>query len=161
MKIGPKAASWLADILSRRVMLAREPDVIIGGEEEPYLLRWFLIPRNHRLNGYLHEFRRSDDDRALHDHPWVNISIVLAGEYTEHSILPGGIHLRRIRRAGDIVFRWARTAHRIELHAGPCISLFLTGPRLREWGFHCPNGWVHWKKFTSASGHEVGKGCDL
>ena len=27
-------------------------------------------------------------------------------------------------------------------------SLFITGPVIREWGFHCPNGWRHWKQFT-------------
>lgn len=28
----------------------------IGGEDDPYLLRWYLIPRNKRLNIYLHQF---------------------------------------------------------------------------------------------------------
>ena len=48
----------------------REPDFIIGGHEAPYLRRHWLIPRNRFFNIYVHEFLRSDDDRALHDHPW-------------------------------------------------------------------------------------------
>ena len=65
----------------RKVMARREPDFIIG---DNYLRRWWLIPRNRWLNVYLHEFRASDDDRALHDHPWASCSIILRGEYFEH-----------------------------------------------------------------------------
>ena len=35
-----------------------------------YLSRWHIIPRNRYFNIYLHKFVGSDDDRALHDHPW-------------------------------------------------------------------------------------------
>lgn len=138
----------------------READVFIGGRENTYLARWWLIQRNRIMNYYLHNFRRSDDDRALHDHPWWNLSILLRGTYTEHTIDAGGIHIRKIRTAGDIVFRGARTAHRIELHDGPCWTLFITGPRIREWGFHCPKGWRHWKVFTKpGNAAEIGAGC--
>ncbi|MBN8740701.1 MAG: hypothetical protein BGP24_14780 [Lysobacterales bacterium 69-70] len=159
-RIRAKLVGWLARKLRERVALRRDPDVIIGGEDSPYLLRWFVIPRNRCLNVYLHEFHRSDDDRALHDHPWINCSLLLDGEYTEHTIAASGIHERVVRRAGDVIVRTAKHAHRIELHAGICTTLFITGPRLREWGFHCPAGWVPWRKFTSASGREVGRGCD-
>lgn len=141
----------------------RDPDVVIGGSENPYLLRWFLIPRNRFFNLYVHFFLRSDDDRALHDHPWINASWILAYQYTEHTILAGGVHRRQIRREGDWYFRWSgKLAHRVELHHGPCWTLFFTGPRTREWGFHCPErGWVHWKDFTAADDPgAIGKGCD-
>jgi hypothetical protein len=140
---------------------SREPDLIIGGADNPYLKRWYLIPRNPLFNAYLHRFLRSDDDRALHDHPWINISILLEGEYTEHTISAGGINLRAVRKAGDHKFRSPWAAHRIELHAGPCWTLFLTGPRIRTWGFHCPNGWRRWQDFTAgARGETVGRGCE-
>ena len=139
----------------------RKPSRIIGGAADPYLIRWHLIPRNPVLNVYLHHFLRSDDDRALHDHPWWNVSILLRGEYTEHTIDAGGIHRRVLRKAGQMKARGARAAHRIELHAGPCWTLFVTGPRIREWGFHCAKaGWRHWKEFTTSNGNEVGRGCD-
>lgn len=139
----------------------RPPDVIIGGTESPYLKRWWLIPRNRVFNVYLHHFLRSDDDRALHDHPWWNISVLLDGRYVEHTIDAGGINRRVSRRAGDWKFRRASTAHRIELDAGPCWTVFITGPRIREWGFHCPRGWVHWRIFTNPTdgGSTIGKGC--
>jgi hypothetical protein len=38
----------------------------------------------------------------------------------------------------------------------------VTGPRYREWGFHCPqDGWIHWERFTKM--HDpgaIGAGCD-
>lgn len=154
-------------------LFKRNPDVIIGGADDPYLLRWHIIPRNKFFNIYLHKFCRPDDDRALHDHPWASCSIILRGYYYEH--LPGRVI--RIRRAGNITLRRASQSHRIGLshcfynsdrssfgevggmynHAW---TLFLTGPKVREWGFHCPQGWRHWKIFTDESGNKTGRGCD-
>lgn len=153
----------LFNLLRRHVADRRPPDVVIGGHDDPYLLRWFVIPRNPVFNVYLHLFLRSDDDRALHDHPWVNCSVLLDGAYTEHTIEAGGIERRTRRQAGDWYIRPSgKMAHRIELTDGPCWTLFITGPRYREWGFHCPRaGWVHWKRFTAADDPgAVGKGCD-
>ena len=66
-----------------RRLLSCEPHFIIGGRHRPYLLRWYLIPRNRFFNLYLHKFLRDDDDRALHDHPWWFASLILRGGYTE------------------------------------------------------------------------------
>lgn len=160
---------------------ARPPHFIIGGKERPYMLRWWLTPWSRcyrdvpddqksawqrfvsRLPGaYVHLFLRSDDDRALHDHPWMNLSVLLEGSYTEHEIAAGGIYVATVKRAGQWRLRWSgRMAHRIELHDGPCWTLFVTGWRYRQWGFHCPfAGWVHWKRFTAPDDKgSVGKGC--
>lgn len=151
-----------ADRLIARVT-RRPPDFVIGGEERPYLRRWWVIPRNPVFNVYLHEFLRSDDDRALHDHPWANVSVLLRGEYVEH--VPEGA---RPRRAGDVVVRLLGSMrHRIELvrdRAGAeraCWTLFITGPRYRAWGFACEHGWVHWKDFTAPRDRgAIGRGCD-
>ena len=130
----------------------REPDFIIGGD---YMRRWWVIPRNRFFNVYLHCIGRNDDDRALHDHPWWNVSIILRGAYRE--VMPDG---QRVLRPGHVVFRGAETLHRLEVVKGPVWTLFITGPRVREWGFQCTRGWVHWKAFTSDDGKSVGKGCD-
>lgn len=139
----------------------RPPDFVIGGEANPYIRRWWVIPRNRWFNIYLHEIIRSDDDRALHDHPWWNLSILLVGGYVEHTIAAGGINVRTERRAGSLKLRRAGAAHRLEVGAEPCWTLFLTGPVLRQWGFHCPLGWVHWRDFTNPAdgGATVGRGC--
>ena len=152
----------LADHVIGR-LTRQPPDVVIGRGGRAYLMRWFVIPRNRLFNVYLHHFLRSDDDRALHDHPWANCSILLRGTYMEHTIAAGGIHRREQLHAGAWRMRWSgRAAHRIELIDGPCWTLFLTGPRYREWGFHCPEqGWVHSDRFTAAEeSGAVGKGCD-
>ncbi|MGA0569608.1 hypothetical protein ACO2Q9_02685 [Variovorax sp. VNK109] len=149
----------------------RQPDLVIGGKERPYLKRHRLLPSNPLLNIFVHEFLRSDDDRALHDHPWLfNISVLLSGEYREHT--PHGVFARY---CGDIVFRWWKSPHRVELltiadfvSSQPyndtpisCWTLFIRGPRIREWGFYCPQGWVHWRDFGGRDDRgAVGKGCD-
>lgn len=143
----------------------REPDFIVGGKENPYLLRWYLLPRNRFFNIYYHVFLRSDDDRALHDHMYWNLSIVLSGGYFEHTV----DGKRRWVGAGSLRLRRPTTAHRVELAhrttfprvAIRATTLFVTGPRVREWGFLCPQGWRHWKEFVSSNNPgERGKGCD-
>jgi hypothetical protein len=172
--------------------LSRTPDFVIGNPAEPYLKRWYIIPRNRYFNIYLHQILRSDDDRALHDHPWWNVSFILKGGYWEHcrmvSPFDGGYDvIRKWRAPGSIVCRRATAAHRLELfiedrtysirrdpdgmmrahhakHPRPCWSLFITGPKVREWGFLCPKGWRHWREFIGlpsgeATGAERGPGC--
>jgi hypothetical protein len=128
----------------------RPPDEIIGDPGRPHFNRWHMIQRNRWLNVYAHQFLRSDDDRALHDHPWPSISLVLCGSYIEHEIKAGGVHVMTMRKTGDLIFRMPSSAHRIELPADSttaCWTLFITGPKVREWGFHCPDRWVHWTQF--------------
>jgi len=155
----------------------RAPDFVIGGKDDPYLLRWRLLPRNRFFNLYLHKFVRDDDDRALHDHPWWFFSFVLSGQYVEiveHSLRPAGLHpsvnwpsFASIDRGQySLAFRRAKHRHRVVLardefgRPKPCWTLVLTGPRVREWGFWCPRGFVHWKDFTKpGDSGEIGRGC--
>lgn len=134
-------------------MAGRAPDFVIGDD---YLRRWWIVPRNKLCNVYLHEILHSDDDRALHDHPWDNTSMLVEGSYVEHT--PEG---RFVHGAGSVVHRKATDAHRLEIPAGSrAISLFFTGPMVREWGFHCPQGWRHWREFVDArDAGQVGRGC--
>jgi hypothetical protein len=136
-----------------RTAAARCADVAIGGWSNPYMLRWYVIPRNRWLNVYLHYFLRSDDDRALHDHPWWSVSWLLEGVLIEHRILDGGIHARQRYEAGKMKLRSARYAHRIEVLPG-CFAwtLFITGPVIRKWGFHCPGGWRAWSEMGERDG---------
>lgn len=155
---------------------ARAPDFVIGGTDAPYLLRWWLLPRNKFFNVYVHQFLRSDDDRAHHDHPWLfNASWLIDGEYIEHTITAGGALVRTQRKTGAFEFRWGSAPHRLQLignegdppnvpfmDAEPCWTVFITGPRVREWGFCCmERGWIHWERFTAqGKPGEIGRGCD-
>lgn len=141
----------------------RAPDFVVGSALSPYLRRWWVIPRNRWFNIYLHQFLRSDDDRALHDHPWWWLSVMLRGHYTEHTIAAGGVHRQKRYVAGCVRLHSPWFAHRLEVQPqASCWSLFITGPRVREWGFHCSRGWVSWRRFTdpATNGATVGRGCD-
>ena len=136
----------------------RPPDFVIGEPDAPYMLRWYVIPKNRYFNIYLHKVLRDDDDRALHDHPWFNLSIILRGGYIEYL----SDRRPKVRRPGQIIFRRPERAHRLALRAGrPSWSLFLTGPHRRTWGFYCPKGWVPWKEFVDLreGGNKRGAGC--
>lgn len=140
----------------------RPPDFVVGGHQDPYLLRWWLIPRNPFFNVYLHRFLRSDEDRALHDHPWANVSVLLDGSYIEHTRPQGGVHAKKELKAGDLRIRFSgKLAHRVELHQGPCWTLFITGPRYRIWGFHCEKKWIPWQRFVDVrDSGAIGAGCE-
>lgn len=159
--------------------LGRCPDFVIGDQNNPYLLRWWIIPRNPFFNIYLHKFCKSDDDRALHDHPWIfNISILIKGEYREHVLDRKGRVKSKIRKRFRPVFRWGRAPHRVELLKDfsdcwypdellnpperPVWTIFITGAKVRQWGFYCPQGWRHWREFVSIrdGGNSTGAGCD-
>lgn len=145
----------------RLLKIFRRPaDFVIGGAERPYLFRWFVIPRNRWFNIYLHKIVRSDDDRALHCHPWWNLSVILHGAYVEITE-----RAWTFRRSGSVVFRLATQRHRLALaqmngQEQACWTLFFTGPRFREWGFYCGDRFVHWTDFTAGTnGEVVGRGC--
>lgn len=144
--------------------MRRPPDFIIGGAADPHLKGWWVIPRNRFFNIHLHQFLRSDDDRALHDHPWVNVSVLLRGSYLEH-LRDGQVLLRKPWRPWApwrLIARLPTSAHRVALIDNrPVWTLFLTGPNVRAWGFLCPQGWRHWRDFTAGERGEVaGKGCE-
>lgn len=149
--------------------IPREPDFTVWQDDEIYLRRWWIIPHNRWFNIYLHNFRHSDEDRAKHDHPWVNCSILLAGSYIEWVKADEPENAWFLRRPWRpwapwrITLRKAETAHRVELIDGrPVWTLFLTGPVVRKWGFHCPNGWVLWTSFVEQTpgGNKNGRGCE-
>lgn len=172
-----------------RKWLRFQPHQVIGDGDTPYLRRWYIIPRNPFANLYLHHFLCSDDDRALHDHPWWFASLVLKGGYWEHR---DKLTVRSWRSAGSIAFRRPTTPHRVALESDavdvtsdvlywpmddprrkrhfnlelsgdgrarlwmatekPAWTVVLTGPRVRSWGFLCPQGWTHWKRFVHQNG---------
>jgi hypothetical protein len=179
----------MIELLRRKAfafMCSRPPDFTIRGDdrpsedmEKPYLHRWYAIPRNRFFNIYIHEFLRSDHDGALHDHPWFNLSILVLGAYREHTIAKGGINKWKLRRTGTlsgIKFRSPWSAHRVELLTNaamglpemrgvkqetPVYTIFITGPKLRRWGFHCRLGWRDFELFvkTTGDGNQKGMGC--
>lgn len=132
---------WLPTLLSGR------PHQVIGEDpDNPYLLRWFLIPRNPFINIYRHRFCQSDPS-VPHDHPWHFASLVLRGSYREV-----GERATIVRRPGSLALRRARSRHRVELLGHPVTTVVITGPHRRRWGFWCPRPaapptFVPWEQF--------------
>lgn len=145
----------------------REPNFIIGRQNEPYLLRWWIIPKNKFFNIYLHKFLRSDLDEALHNHPWHSLSIILKGKYREYIQYNNKIVSNGVFDLGSIIYRKPETAHRVELVENNVTlsthyvyTLFITGPKIREWGFFCPKGWIPYQDFVDEHDKgNTGKGC--
>lgn len=130
-----------------------------------YLTRWHVIPRNRYFNIYLHRFTGDDDARALHDHPWDTLSIRLRGSlreyYKKYTRYSNETLVETVNRVPPrFCFRKAEFAHRLELIGHkPCWTIFITGRVQREWGFHCPKGWQHWRTMTMPKGEKIG-GCE-
>jgi len=120
---------------------------VIGNAKDPLLIRWILF-RRESFGVYLHKFCRSDYDKALHDHPWPFVSVILRNGYYEyHDQTTDGTTECFWRRPGSVLLRPAEWRHRVELRDGkPSWSLILVGRRARKWGFFLPEGWCWWRK---------------
>lgn len=131
----------------------------------PYLVRWHLCKtRWFRL--FLHRILREDHDREPHNHPWPwALSLVLRGGYAEERTTPLGdpqVHpcISRLALATHAVggLNWIgkRVYHRITSVLPNTYTLFLTGPRTREWGFLRRGEHVDWREYLG-----VPEGTDL
>lgn len=162
---------WLINKAFDRIEVTNgKPDFVIDpeGNGDVYLNRWYVIPRRRFLPRiYLHEFVRSDQDFALHDHPFLfNISILLQGGYDEEVFedeawsLPLDTKFVPVDE-GAVKFRWGRSPHRVQLRKDAegnlmhVWTIFITGPALWTWGFYCPSGW---KPFDKVINHKPGVG---
>jgi hypothetical protein len=136
--------------------------VIVNCEREPYLLRWYIF-KTRWVSLFLHKFVRSDEDRALHDHPWAFLVIPIWRGYMEHNEIvadapvPGGVHRwdnkTRVLPFIGTRYRNELYRHRVELltdAAGkplPAWSLFFHFEKRREWGFWPKEGFIQWNKW--------------
>lgn len=74
-------------IIERILSFCFEQRVIVNCDRDPYLLRWYVF-RTEKIGLFIHKFVRSDEDRALHDHPWSFLVIPIWRGYYEHSQRP-------------------------------------------------------------------------
>lgn len=123
----------------------------------PLLTRYFLL-QTRWLGVYLHHLHASDDDRAMHDHPWTFVSLLLSSGYWEHAPCrcdyccenPNTGAIDRIwYRRFSILVRPAEWRHRLEL-VEPCWTLVLRFRRRRLWGFWTTDGWLDWRTYGKA-----------
>ena len=135
--------------------LGRKRIVMDRVENEPYLERYYLFLRERErfpFNVFLHKFLKSDPD-DVHDHPWPYATLILKGGYWEW--IP---HFDTVgRKTGEYqVWRGpghfrvskARSFHRIELDPDiTAWTLFMPGPKQRDWGFLVRNKWIQWEQY--------------
>lgn len=146
-----RMAMKLADYIIARAM--RTPYRHLPG----YMERFWLLPYSRLpVAVRVHHILRSDDDRAFHDHPWPYLTVILRGGYTE--VRPvfdrSGLYAGTTsawRAAGSVLFRGARSWHRLEVPAGvDTWTLFITGPKVQQWGFMVhPDRKMPWRKFLN------------
>ena len=115
-------------------------DVWFGGSLYMKRWRWFS---NDGIGVRVHNIRRSDSDRELHDHPFDFTSIILWGGYWETR----DDGSRTCYGPGSVVHRRAEMLHRLEL-PGPAWTLVFRGPYRREWGFVRDGVWIRWQDFV-------------
>jgi hypothetical protein len=164
--------SWL-------MRLCRRERHDIGRKGLPdYLTRWVLwgkrFAHKPRHNLFLHCFHRGDAELYCHDHPWPFWSLILWGGYWEitpdpHGIYAGslqalivdGVEYRRQWYGPlSLLRRPAEWRHRVEVPEGKrCWTLVWCGPKVRSWGFWCPNtGFLAWRQHQ-ANQDAGGGGC--
>lgn len=124
-------------------------------DDQPYLERYYLFLKdrdNFPFNIFLHKFLKSDID-DLHDHPWPYFTLILRGGYWEwvpqfNSEGKKVGEIAKWRAPGHFRFCSAETYHRIELDPGiTAWTLFIPGPKKRDWGFLVKNRWVQWEQY--------------
>lgn len=111
--------------------------------------RWRLIETKW-FNIYIHQFYRSDLDRHCHDHPWSFVSFLLWGGYTVAR--PSSNSKCRwdysLHKAPSIIFNRSKDFHKVEyLNRTPTVTLMITGPPKRDWGYWVNGAWVHHKEY--------------
>ena len=150
------------DLLTQLIAQAKQTPYFHLKDEttgEIYMERYWLVPPGEGVHTTirLHHTKRSDHDRALHDHPMPSTSIILAGGFWE--IMPEDqdqpcsldlVRFQRIwRKPGDVVTRKASDRHRLQLPEGEtCWSMFIMGPKEQNWGFYDPTqGYRYWREY--------------
>lgn len=160
-------------------LLAKHPRAyrLIPPRGDIYLARYYLYPpkdpvfdaqQREREEAYrpskkwqlhLHHFYRSDADRELHNHPFEwSLSLILTGGYREERRVTRmngyTTYFVQVRKILPFRFNFIRAGdfHRVDLldEENGCWTLFLTGPRVQDWGFWNRNSgeFTPWRRFN-------------
>lgn len=135
--------------------MGRKRIVLDRVSDEPYLERYYLFLKERSrfpFNIFLHKFLKSDPD-DVHDHPWPYATLILKGGYWEWipEFNAAGEKIGEVRKwrgPGHFRISSATSYHRVELgNDVECWTLFMPGPKQREWGFLVRDQWVQWEQY--------------
>lgn len=146
---------------ARRHIRTTFPSLVAGGLTDPFMLRWPVWHWGERFKVFLNLTLRNDDEGCLHDHPQWNATVPITpglremrgapnGEIVEVTLPDGDAVEREIHIPVSVVdlkprkvyLRKPTDTHRIIVGDDDYRpergfwTLFMTGPRVREWGFH-------------------------
>lgn len=79
----------------------------------------------------LHRFCPNYADDHPHDHPWPFVTLVIKGSYIDIDRFGN----RDLLRRGSFRYRPAQHAHRTFISREGCMTIVITGPVIRQWGF--------------------------
>lgn len=149
----------------------------VGNPDCPIMKRLTIVRIPWLGSVRIHRFMPNADDRDVHDHPWNFLTFVLFGHYEDRRICdacegtgrsydevdlyacPGcggrGIVLRELMTVGKVRYRSA--THQHITHVGPrgCLTVVLTGPVIRDWGFMRAGDWIWWKTYGALHGFSM------
>lgn len=106
----------------------------------------------------VHWLNKPDPEPYLHDHPVTFLSVILRGGYTEKRMRVRTVwtpardmQACRTRIVKNTWWNYIRASkhdrHTIIEVKPRTVTLCFMGPKTREWGFHQPWGWIHWKEY--------------
>jgi len=101
---------------------------------------WFAI--------CLHWLNHPDPEPYDHDHPVTFLSLILRGWYREQRTVTLTTTHTVKHRWYNFIRATPTFAHTIVEVAPKTLTLAIMGPKTREWGYHLPGGWMHWKTYT-------------
>lgn len=113
--------------------------------DSEYITRLHLI-KTPWFSVCLHWINKPDPEPFLHDHPVSFLSLILSGGYSEDRYVNG---VRAIRKCNwyNLVKASPYDQHTIVSVKPNTLTLAIMGPKVREWGFHVPGDWIHWKAY--------------
>lgn len=140
----------------------------------PYLSRWYVKGHPYMADGsnpfndkgetmpnviwprgvgvLIHKFHESDD-QDFHNHPfqWA-LSFILVAGYDEERLQKDGTVKKRRVRPWTFNFIRANDFHRVDLSYGTAWTLFITGPKIQNWGFWVTKikKYLPWRNYIDA-----------
>jgi hypothetical protein len=100
---------------------------------------WFAI--------CLHWILKPDPEPYLHDHPVSLLSFILRGWYIE-TRTQGPDTTVKLRKWWNFIHGSRSDRHTITACDPRTVTLAFMGPKVREWGYHTDEGWIHWKAYS-------------
>lgn len=162
--------NWFAKLMRK---FGRERVIYRSDNNLPYMYRYYLLHKpkdgvDPKFNVFIHNIVQSDIGDP-HDHPWSYMSVILWGGYTEHIWSPTDKYGSwafsqrvdldvKFRPAGSIIFAKAENTHMVylnrhgrDMNFRPAWTLFIRGPKVREWGFlnTLTGTWEHYRSYLN------------